>query len=290
MITHHSTLVAMDTNEVTLSHQGATTCVLPKPHGTSIVLSDSDSDMEVAPLADRIGLTRGNINDRGRKRDKDSVAEKEFDTGSSRNRDAVSNSRYSQSESCDFAKRRKANDGSSMPHALTPSQAAGLAALKRINQSSQQSPPPPVLDLTSDGSDEDEIQLLKTQSYMHNSARVATTTDKSSHNTLYDLETETSVGEAATCATSTVEKRLGDDSSGKKHSERCQELKVTGSDAMCSVRYLESSAKPVMRDEQTLSLSNPCLGRNSNVSGSSSSGIGGSLTHGALEDQSISGG
>ena len=283
---HHSTLVAMDTNEVTLSHQGATTCVLQESHGTSIVLSDSDSDIEVAPLADRIGLTRSKVNDRGRTRDKDSVAAKEFDTGCRRNIDVVSNSRYPQSEYTNFAKRTKANDGSSMPHALTPSQAAGLAALKRINQSSQQSPTPPVLDLTSDGSDEDEIRLLKTQSYMHNSARV-TTTEKSSHNTLYDLATETSVGEAASCATSSVEKRLGDDSSGKKHSGSCRELKVTGSDAMCSVRNLESSAKPVMGNEQTLSLSNPCLGRNSS---SSSSGIGGSLTHGALNDQSTLGG
>lgn len=286
---HHSTLVAMDTNEIILSHQSAATCVLQEPHGTSIVLSDSDSDsdMEVAPLADRIGLTRSKVNDRGRKRDKDSVAAKEFDTGCSRNIDVMSDSRYPQSEYTDFAKRTKANDGSSMPHALTPSQAAGLAALKRINQSSQQSPPPPVLDLTSDGSDEDEIRLLKTQSYMHNLARVTATTEKSSHNTLYDLATETSVGEAASCATSTVEKRLGDDSSGKKHSGRCRELIVTGSDAMCSVRNLESSAKPVMGNDQTLSLSNPCLGRNS---GSSSSGIGGSLTHGALNDQSTSGG
>lgn len=281
---HHSILIAKDTNEVTLSHQGATTCVLQEPHGTSIVLSDSDSDsdsdMEVAPLADRIGLTRGKVNDRGRKRDKDSIAAKRFDTGSSRNIDIVSNSRYPQSEYSDFAKRRKANDGSSMPHALTPSQAAGLAALKRINQSSQQSPPPPVLDLTSDGSDEDEIRLLKTPSHMHSSARVTATTEKSSHNILYDLATEMSVGEAATCATSTVEKRLGDDSSGKEHSERCREL-------MCGVRYPELSTKPVMRNEQTLSLSNPCLGRNS---GSSSSGIGDSLTRGALEDPSISGG
>lgn len=246
---------------------------------TSIILSDSDSDMEVAPLADRIGMTRGKVNDRGRKRDKDSVAEKEFDTGSSRT------TGNSQLESSGFAKRRKENDDSSMPHALTPSQAAGLAALKRFNQSSQQSPPPPVLDLTSDDSANDEIQLLNPQSYMYSSATV-TTIHNSSHNTLYDLETETPGGEAATCSTSTVEKRCKEDSSGKKRSERCQELKVTGSDVMCS----DSSAKPVVRSDQTLSQSNSCLGGNSNVSGSSSSGVGGSLTHGALEDPIVSGG
>lgn len=283
VITHYCTLVAMEANEFILSHQGGTTCAPPEQHVTSIILSDSDSDsdMEVAPLADRIGITRGKVNDRGRKRDKDYVAEKEFDTGSSRTTDFVSNS---QLESSGFAKRRKANDDSSMPHALTPSQAAGLAALKRFNQSSQQSPPPPpVLDLTSDDSADDEIQLL---SYMHSSATV-TTTHKSSQ---YDLETETPVSEAATCSTSTVEKRCKDDYSGKKHSERCQELKLTGSDIMCSAHYVDSPAKPVVRSEQTLSQPNPSLGRNSNVSGSSSSGVGGSLAHGVLEDRSVSGG
>ena len=275
----------MEANEFILSHQGGTTCAPPEQHVTSIILSDSDSDsdMEVAPLADRIGMTRGKVNDRGRKRDKDYVAEKEFDTGSSRTTDFVSNS---QLESSGYAKQRKANDDSSMPHALTPSQAAGLAALKRFNQSSQQSPPPPlVLDLTSDDSADDGIQLL---SYMHSSATV-TTTHKSLQNTLYDLETETPVGEAATCSTSTVEKRCKDDSSGKKHSERCQELKVTGSDIMCSTHYVDSPANPVVRSEQTLSQPNPSLGGNSNVSGSSSSGVGGSLAHGALEDRSVSG-
>lgn len=285
MITHYCTLVAMEANEFILSHQGGTTCAPPEQHVTSIILSDSDSDsdMEVAPLADRIGMTRGKVNDRGRKRDKDYVAEKEFYTGSSRTTDYVSNS---QLESSGYAKRRKANDDSSMPRALTPSQAAGLAALKRFNQSSQQSPPPPlVLDLTSDDSADDGIQLL---SYMHSSATV-TTTHKSLQNTLYDLETETPVGEAATCSTSTVEKRCKDDSSGKKHSERCQELKVTGSDIMCSTHYVDSPANPVVRSEQTLSQPNPSLGGNSNVSGSSSSGVGGSLAHGALEDRSVSG-
>ena len=275
----------MEANEFILSHQGGTTCAPPEQHVTSIILSDSDSDsdMEVAPLADRIGMTRGKVNDRGRKRDKDYVAEKEFYTGSSRTTDYVSNS---QLESSGYAKRRKANDDSSMPRALTPSQAAGLAALKRFNQSSQQSPPPPlVLDLTSDDSADDGIQLL---SYMHSSATV-TTTHKSLQNTLYDLETETPVGEAATCSTSTVEKRCKDDSSGKKHSERCQELKVTGSDIMCSTHYVDSPANPVVRSEQTLSQPNPSLGGNSNVSGSSSSGVGGSLAHGALEDRSVSG-
>lgn len=276
----------MEANEFILSHQGGTTCAPPEQHVTSIILSDSDSDsdMEVAPLADRIGMTRGKVNDRGRKRDKDYVAEKEFYTGSSRTTDYVSNS---QLESSGYAKRRKANDDSSMPRALTPSQAAGLAALKRFNQSSQQSPPPPlVLDLTSDDSADDGIQLL---SYMHSSATV-TTTHKSLQNTLYDLETETPVGEAATCSTSTVEKRCKDDSSGKKHSERCQELKVTGSDIMCSTHYVDSPANPVVRSEQTLSQPNPSLGGNSNVSGSSSSGVGGILAHGALEDRSVSGG
>ena len=69
---HHSTLVAMDTNEIILSHQSATTCVLQEPHGTSIVLSDSDSDsdMEVAPLADRIGLTRSKEMTEGEKETK----------------------------------------------------------------------------------------------------------------------------------------------------------------------------------------------------------------------------
>ena len=285
MITHYCTLVAMEANEFILSHQGGTTCASPEQHVTSIILSDSDSDsdMEVAPLADRIGMTRGKVNDRGRKRDKDYVAEKEFYTGSSRTTDYVSNS---QLESSGYAKRRKANDDSSMPRALTPSQAAGLAALKRFNQSSQQSPPPPlVLDLTSDDSADDGIQLL---SYVHSSATI-TTTHKSLQNTLYDLETETPVSEAATCSTSTVEKRCKDDSSGKKHSERCQELKVTGSDIMCSTHYVDSPANPVVRSEQTLSQPNPSLGGNSNVSGSSSSGVGGSLAHGALEDRSVSG-
>lgn len=239
---------------------------------TSIILSDSDSDMEVAPLADRIGFARDESNGRVKAVGKDPTT-----------RD--------------------------VPQSLTPSQAAGLAALKRLhgsNTSSRQglSSPPPVLDLTVDGSGGDvlreEIRLPQThlpvrsasKSCKYTSEKVNSSTEKSSHHTLCDLmsmgDAGTGIGSTFTAGTEYGRKRKGDystHSSGNKRPARSGDPKLAASGGQSCVRDLASSVKPVRRTEQTSSLSNTAEGR-SDGGGSSltpSSAIGGSLTQSAVE-------
>ena len=238
---------------------------------TSIVLSDSDSDMEVAPLADRIGFTRDESKGRMKAVGRDPMT-----------RD--------------------------VPQSLTPSQAAGLAALKRLhgsNTSSQQglSSPPPVLDLTVDGSGGDvlreEIQLPQThllqvrgasKSCKYTSEKVNSSTEESSHHTLCDLMStgDAGIGSTFTAGTEYGRKRKGDyssHSSGNKRPARSGDPKLAASGGQSCVRDLAPSVKPVRRTEQTPSLSNTAEGR-SDGGGSSlrpSSAIGGSLTQSAVK-------
>lgn len=237
---------------------------------TSIILSDSDSDMEVAPLADRIGFTRDESKGRVKAAGRDPT-----------NRD--------------------------VPQSLTPSQAAGLAALKRLhgsNMSSRQglSSPPPVLDLTVDGSGGDvlreEIRLPQThlpvrsasKSCKYTSEKVNSSTEESSHHTLCDLMStgDAGIGSTSTAGTEYGRKRKGDyssHSSGNKHPARSGDPKLAASDGQSHVRDLASSVKPVRITEQTPSLLNTAEGR-SDGGGSSlrpSSAIGGSLTQSAVE-------
>lgn len=230
---------------------------------TSIILSDSDSDMEVAPLADRIGFTRDKSKGRVKAAGRDPTT-----------RD--------------------------VPQSLTPSQAAGMAALKRLhgsNTSSRQglSSPPPVLDLTVGGSGGDvlqeEIRLPQThlpvrcasKSCKYTSEKVNSSTEESSHHTLCDLMStgDAGIGSTFTAGTEYGRKRKG----GNKRPARSGDSKLAASGGQSCVRDLASSVKPVRRTEQTPSLLNTAEGR-SDGGGSSlrpSPAIGGSLTQSAVE-------
>ena len=282
---------AVNRNEGTLPCQREKTRTLPEP---SIILSDSDSDMEVAPLADRIGLSRDSLNGRVKAVGRNPT---------------TSDQRHSQMDAAvpsgvQESTRSKDRD---LPQSLTPSQAAGLAALKRIqgcNTSSRKgfSSPPPVLDLTVDDSDGDVLREdtrlpvsggSKPRKYT--SVKVASSSEESSHRTLCDL---TSTGDAGTGSTFTActeggRKRKGDyslHSSGNKRPARSGDPKLATSDGPSSVRHQASSAKAARRTDQTPSLSSTTVGRSDGgcSSARSPSAVGGSLTQSALEKPTTS--
>ena len=143
----------------------------PTTPGSPIILSDSsDSDVEIVPLAERIGLARLPGKDRPAKRSQDRL------TPSTRTNDTTPPTRELLPHSND-EKTLSSTEGLSLsggrlgggrgesrrPEGLTPAQAAGMAALRRLEGSNlitQENSDTniPIFDLTGDESDYEVIK------------------------------------------------------------------------------------------------------------------------------------